>query len=575
MRDSATRKCNCPFSIRGVYISENQWKVQVICGVHNHDLPNSLVGHPYAGRLTKEEKKFVAELSISGVKPKDVLCGLKRRHEDNASTMKTIYNAKTKLRIHEMEGRTAMQQLLKVLVAKHYVYWYRSDETTDEVLDLFWANPSCILLAKCFPSVVIVDCTYKTNKYKMPLFAMVGITSTAKTFSIAHCFLYKEMEDNYQWALSKLKSLFEPHDIPSVFITDRESAVIKAIRGVFPDARHMLCMFHITKNVEQYYKPMFQTTSVWTKLFDDWQLVTKSTSEEEFFTRWEELKKDWSEFPNCIDYLTRTWFPHREAFVLAWTNRIKHRGNRTMNRAEGSYGKLKKHLDNGVGTFFTVFEGMHNMLDLQLNEVKAVFERSLGSVKEIHGGMLFKELRGRLSHFALDVIKKERDRSIDIGLDPSACNHVVRTVYGLPCACELLQYNRENRPIPFDAVDEHWKRLTILPNTEDKNQLIHTVEFGLLKKLYDQSTEDEKKVLLRKLKDLATPTTTSLREPKPVIPKGRPRGSKNKLSQKEKHEKSTKRDPSGFEYAKTVERIVLLQQFQANSLKFQSEENKR
>lgn len=67
----------------------------------------------------------------------------------------------------------------------------------------------------------------------MHLFAMVGITSTAKTFSIAHYFLYKEMEDNYQWALSKLKSLFEPHDIPSVFIMDRELAVVKAIRGVF------------------------------------------------------------------------------------------------------------------------------------------------------------------------------------------------------------------------------------------------------------------------------------------------------------------------------------------------------
>ena len=77
---------------------------------------------------------------------------------------------------------------MKVLVEKHYVYWHRNDETTNEVLDLFWAHPKSILLAKCFPFVVLVDCTYKTNRYKMPLFAMMGVTLTARTFSIAHCF---------------------------------------------------------------------------------------------------------------------------------------------------------------------------------------------------------------------------------------------------------------------------------------------------------------------------------------------------------------------------------------------------
>ena len=152
-----------------------------------------------------------------------------------------------------------MQQLMKVLVVKHYVYWHRSDETTEEVLDLFWAQHNFILLAKCFPSIVILDCTYKTNKYKMPLFAMIRITSTAKTFFIAHCFLYKEMEDNYGWALSKLRLLFEPHNIPNVFVTDRESAVINAIRRVFPSSHHMLCTFHIAKNVEQHCKTIFKS----------------------------------------------------------------------------------------------------------------------------------------------------------------------------------------------------------------------------------------------------------------------------------------------------------------------------
>ena len=135
---------------------------------------------------------------------------------------------------------------------------------------------------------------------------------------------------------------------------------------------------------------------------------------------------------------------------------------------------------------------MDNYLRQQIDEVRYVFKRSLRSVKDRHNGMLFKQIKGNLLHFALDVIKKDRDKSIDIGLDPLVCDHVARTVYGLHCTHELLQYSRKNRPIPIEVVDEHCTRLTILPNTVAKNKLLYTSEFDLLKKFYDQSTEDEK-----------------------------------------------------------------------------------
>lgn len=92
----------------------------------------------------------------------------------------------------------------------------------------------------------------------MTLFAIVGITSTNTTFFIAHCFMYKEKDDNYQWALLKLKMLFEAHELPSIFVTDKKSAYINAIGKIFLDARRMLSLFHIFKNVEQRYKPLFE-----------------------------------------------------------------------------------------------------------------------------------------------------------------------------------------------------------------------------------------------------------------------------------------------------------------------------
>ena len=36
--------------------------VKLICGIHNHEMTKSLDGHPYAGRLTKDEKNVVVDI---------------------------------------------------------------------------------------------------------------------------------------------------------------------------------------------------------------------------------------------------------------------------------------------------------------------------------------------------------------------------------------------------------------------------------------------------------------------------------------------------------------------------------
>ncbi|KAH1257258.1 hypothetical protein GmHk_03G007270 [Glycine max] len=54
-RDTGTRKCGCPFKLRCKPVVRGQgWMVKLMCGIHNHELARSLVGHPYAGQLTKE-----------------------------------------------------------------------------------------------------------------------------------------------------------------------------------------------------------------------------------------------------------------------------------------------------------------------------------------------------------------------------------------------------------------------------------------------------------------------------------------------------------------------------------------
>lgn len=91
-QDTQSKKCECPFRLRGYFLSSGVWKVNVVCGKHNHEMAENLQGHPIASRLNVEEKKLVYEMINDMVLPKDILTTLKKRRPDNLTTIKHIYN---------------------------------------------------------------------------------------------------------------------------------------------------------------------------------------------------------------------------------------------------------------------------------------------------------------------------------------------------------------------------------------------------------------------------------------------------------------------------------------------------
>jgi len=102
---------------------------------------------------------------------------------------------------------TELQYLIWKLVENQYVYFTRcnSEETTLE--DIFFAHPESIKLLNAFPTVLVMDSTYKTNNHRMPLFEIVGCTSTKMMYSVGFTFLHFEQEDNFTWALKMVKDL--------------------------------------------------------------------------------------------------------------------------------------------------------------------------------------------------------------------------------------------------------------------------------------------------------------------------------------------------------------------------------
>lgn len=47
-----------------------------------------------------------------------------------------------------------------------------------------------------------MDCTYRTNKYRLPLLHILGCTNLQTFFSAGFCFLSSETQADYHWAIA-------------------------------------------------------------------------------------------------------------------------------------------------------------------------------------------------------------------------------------------------------------------------------------------------------------------------------------------------------------------------------------
>ncbi|KAH1262211.1 hypothetical protein GmHk_02G004886 [Glycine max] len=168
-KDTGSRKCGCPFRLHGKPVHGGEgWMVRLICGIHNHELAKSIVGHPYSVRLTKEEKKIIADMTKSMVKPKNILLTLKEHNANSCTTIKQIYNARSVYRSSIRGDDTEMQHLMKLLEHDQYIHWLRlKDEVV--VRDMFWCHPDAVKLCNACHLVFFIDSTYKTNRYRLPL----------------------------------------------------------------------------------------------------------------------------------------------------------------------------------------------------------------------------------------------------------------------------------------------------------------------------------------------------------------------------------------------------------------------
>ncbi|KAI5681921.1 hypothetical protein M9H77_03149 [Catharanthus roseus] len=130
--------------------------------------------------------------------PRNILRFFREQNVGCAVNAQKIYNVVAKIKKNRMQGRNTIEEVLCLSALRDYMVFYRNRDDSNMLNDIVVAHPTSIEMLRTWPYVLIMDTTYKTNKYNMPLLEVVGMTPTSKNFTVASAFMRNEQTTTYK-----------------------------------------------------------------------------------------------------------------------------------------------------------------------------------------------------------------------------------------------------------------------------------------------------------------------------------------------------------------------------------------
>src|SRR5947209_4549497 len=205
----------------------------------------------------------------------------------------------------------------------------------------------------------------------MPLMHTVGCSNIYKSFSASFAFMRSETTEDYRWALKCIRQTMGEDWHPEVILTDDETALMNAIKEVFPSTTNLLCAWYINKNLLTNHRGSFpkgkEGQAAWDQFLGAWKHVTYVATEEEFNARWDTFKDNAP--PEAIAYIEKQRLPEKHRYVAAWTNKHRHLEHIVSSRGESAHYRVKGYISTSTGTLLTVFDSLTEAHENEFKEI--------------------------------------------------------------------------------------------------------------------------------------------------------------------------------------------------------------
>lgn len=519
---ATSKKCGCK---SGVIIAakdpqnpDGPWelrhKLKSMSWRHNHKPAQDAAVFPRHRRaqLTDHIKKVIEEHFESGVRPAQSLALIRKQVERHGKKcliqIKDIRNYRAKLYDDKFALKTKVEALFESIHDFKYWFRYQLDEQTNQLRQLIWINnPALSLLQKC-PDVLIIDCTFKTNKYNLPLLNIVFVTGNNTTIHLGYALLPTQEEQSYAWAFQKLKEALEQHGCLnelSLILIDREQACINALdksfnleeaefedldnivldtlNRQFPRVNILLCQWHMNKDVMAYARAKCKdlgTTKVridgkqevvdterTTRFEEDYKKILKSPTEEDFEAARKEIRQL---SPQMATYLDKNWWPYKEKIVACWTNKYTTFGLLSTSRVEGAHASMKRWLQSSRSDIYSLFRTLNLFFEEHVRNVIYKEEAATVNLPRFAREDFYVDINKHITRYALSKMYEVHGQAKALveerKKDPSnfkvpPCKQSFSKGLGYPCKHEwlrLLDAQVDGRSLSFQPhqFHKHW-----------------------------------------------------------------------------------------------------------------------
>lgn len=257
----------------------------------------------------------------------------------------------------DREGFSPSHALIERLHALGLPIRYRLN-SKQQLINFIITNPMAIIRTSHLAHFLVIDSTYKTNRFRMPMLHFISSAPRNQTFTVVAAFLRSEDTENYLWALTLLKDWLGPHGLAHVkfVVTDQEMALINACTLILPDARQLRCWWHIYKNIAAKHKSQMNQLE-WKAAEEDWRAVVTATLLEAYNNAVDALEQNWSA-PQHLEFVRYclSKLDNHQFFAEACVGKDAHFGEVNSSQVVSQHAAVKARIQSSTGDLYTVVE---------------------------------------------------------------------------------------------------------------------------------------------------------------------------------------------------------------------------
>ncbi|XP_063238953.1 uncharacterized protein LOC134540254 isoform X4 [Bacillus rossius redtenbacheri] len=264
---------------------------------------------------TREVKLLLQEYVKSKFADNKMLCRLSKAFFPEDSVIYTHVHRTLFSNKKEQMDQEVLQQTINEWKIQNSddLFFYRPYEDVGDVKSLLFCYQSKwqqkLLLR--YGSVCLLDATYKTTKYALPLFFLAVKTNVG--YSVVGTFIVQsESTESIAEAL-KVFQEWLPEWHPQFWMTDFSEAEIGAIDKIFPESTVYLCSFHREQAWLRWVRKSGNVTNGDAEeILSMWRAIAASRDEVEFHVNVEEMNTSniMQRNPKASHYFATWWLSH-------------------------------------------------------------------------------------------------------------------------------------------------------------------------------------------------------------------------------------------------------------------------